>query len=132
MTRPLCAKLCRCLHSHFRAATAGPTTAPSNTAITHQGQHVNILTAAVSPDHSISRRLLPVGILQLQTASFSTSAKMSTSVFEPAACLSEPINVPSKLLMGPGPSNAHPRVLAAGALPLLGHLHTEFTKVFLE
>lgn len=31
--------------------------------------------------------------------------------------------------MGPGPSNAHPRVLAAQALPLLGHMHPPFLKV---
>ena len=40
-----------------------------------------------------------------------------------------PMNVPSKLLMGPGPSNAPPRVLASMAQPLLGHLHPEFVKV---
>lgn len=37
--------------------------------------------------------------------------------------------VPSRVLMGPGPSNAHPRVLAAQALPLLGHMHPQFFKV---
>ena len=31
--------------------------------------------------------------------------------------------------MGPGPSNAPPRILAANALPLLGHLHPEFVQV---
>ena len=40
-----------------------------------------------------------------------------------------PIYVPLKLLMGPGPSNVPPRVLAAGALPALGHLHPEFLQV---
>ncbi len=40
-----------------------------------------------------------------------------------------PMNVPRKLLLGPGPSNAPPRILAASALPLLGHLHPEFLKV---
>lgn len=30
------------------------------------------------------------------------------------------IQVPERLLMGPGPSNAHPAVLAAQSLPLLG------------
>ena len=34
--------------------------------------------------------------------------------------------VPSRLLMGPGPANAHPRVLAAQSLPLLGHMHPPF------
>jgi len=31
--------------------------------------------------------------------------------------------------MGPGPANAHPRVLAAQTLPLLGHMHPPFLKV---
>jgi alanine-glyoxylate transaminase/serine-glyoxylate transaminase/serine-pyruvate transaminase len=37
--------------------------------------------------------------------------------------------VPERLLMGPGPSNAHPAVLAAQSLPLLGHLHPPFLKI---
>ncbi len=32
------------------------------------------------------------------------------------------MDVPARLLMGPGPANAHPRVLASMALPLLGHM----------
>lgn len=43
-----------------------------------------------------------------------------------ATALSGPIKVPNRLLMGPGPSNAHPRVLNAQGLPLLGHLHPPF------
>ncbi len=31
--------------------------------------------------------------------------------------------------MGPGPANAHPRILAAQSLPLLGHMHPPFLKV---
>merc|ERR1719423_477258 len=31
--------------------------------------------------------------------------------------------------MGPGPSNVSKRVLEAQALPTLGHLHGEFTKI---
>lgn len=37
--------------------------------------------------------------------------------------------VPDRLLMGPGPSNAHPSVLAAQALPLLGHMHPPMFKI---
>lgn len=40
--------------------------------------------------------------------------------------------VPSRLLMGPGPTNAHPRVLAAQALPLLGHMHPPFIAIMDE
>ena len=32
------------------------------------------------------------------------------------------IEVPQRFLMGPGPANADPRILAAQTLPLLGHL----------
>ena len=44
----------------------------------------------------------------------------------------EPLRVPTKTLMGPGPSTAHPRVLEAAKLPLLGHLHGEFVKIMVE
>ena len=40
-----------------------------------------------------------------------------------------PVQVPSRLLMGPGPANAYPRILTAQALPLLGHMHPPFLKV---
>jgi hypothetical protein len=33
------------------------------------------------------------------------------------------LQVPPRLLMGPGPTNSHPRILAAQSLPLLGHMH---------
>lgn len=48
---------------------------------------------------------------------------------EAPECLAQPIQVPSKILMGAGPSNAADSVLKTGELPLLGHLHAEFTKV---
>lgn len=48
---------------------------------------------------------------------------------DPPDSLLKPMNFPMKLLMGPGPSNCPPRVLSASALPMLGHLHPEFTQV---
>jgi hypothetical protein len=36
---------------------------------------------------------------------------------------------PARLLMGPGPANAHPRVLAAQVYPLLGHMHPPYLKI---
>lgn len=56
---------------------------------------------------------------------------MSTSLrpTEPPDRLMKPLNFPMKTLMGPGPSNCPPRVLNASALPLLGHLHPEFTQI---
>ena len=55
---------------------------------------------------------------------------MSSSVtIPPPKALESPIAVPLKTMMGPGPSNAAERVLAATALPVIGHLHPEYCKV---
>jgi alanine-glyoxylate transaminase/serine-glyoxylate transaminase/serine-pyruvate transaminase len=37
-----------------------------------------------------------------------------------------PATLPRRLLLGPGPSNVHPRVLRAMAQPLVGHLDPAF------
>ncbi|XP_045111759.1 alanine--glyoxylate aminotransferase-like isoform X2 [Portunus trituberculatus] len=50
----------------------------------------------------------------------------------PPECLKGPMHVPSKLLMGPGPSNSPPQVHQAMLKPLLGHLHPEFTQIMDE
>lgn len=39
------------------------------------------------------------------------------------------LNPSPRLLLGPGPSNAHPRVLRAMAAPLVGHLDPEFLQI---
>jgi alanine-glyoxylate transaminase / serine-glyoxylate transaminase / serine-pyruvate transaminase len=46
--------------------------------------------------------------------------------------LSGQLNPPSRLLLGPGPSDAHPRVLRAMATPLLGHLDPAFLEIMAE
>lgn len=58
---------------------------------------------------------------------------------EPSATISDAhrevlpaFNPPARLLMGPGPANAHPRVLAAQVYPLLGHMHPPFFKIMDE
>ena len=40
--------------------------------------------------------------------------------------------MPDRLLLGPGPSNAYPEVLAALGQPLLGHLDPEFLRILDE
>src|SRR5580692_13023275 len=42
------------------------------------------------------------------------------------------LNPSPRLLLGPGPSDAHPRVLTAMATPLLGHLDPYFLELMLE
>lgn len=76
--------------------------------------------------------------LQLAAAglrSFATHAARSGEVIVPvssAHSIQGAIHVPSRLLMGPGPANAHPRILAAQTLPLLGHLHPPFLNIMNE
>ncbi len=43
-----------------------------------------------------------------------------------------PISLPKRLLLGPGPSNVHPDVLAAMASPLVGHMDPAFHAVLEE
>jgi alanine-glyoxylate transaminase / serine-glyoxylate transaminase / serine-pyruvate transaminase len=43
-----------------------------------------------------------------------------------------PLSPSPRLLMGPGPSDVHPRVLAAMGMPLLGHLDPEFVALMDE
>lgn len=42
------------------------------------------------------------------------------------------LNPSPRLLLGPGPSDAHPRVLTAMATPLLGHLDPQFIEIMSE
>ena len=41
-------------------------------------------------------------------------------------------NPPVRRLMGPGPSDVHPRVLGAMARPTIGHLDPEFSRMMEE
>jgi len=43
-----------------------------------------------------------------------------------------PLNPSPRLLLGPGPSDVHPRVLCAMATPLLGHLDPQFLEIMNE
>ncbi|PKV50084.1 alanine-glyoxylate aminotransferase [Aquimarina sp. MAR_2010_214] len=42
------------------------------------------------------------------------------------------LNTSTRILMGPGPSDAHPRVLKAMSTPLIGHLDPEFVRIMDE
>lgn len=47
----------------------------------------------------------------------------------PPEVLLKPLSVPNRLLLGPGPSNLAPRILAAGGLQMIGHMHKEMYQV---
>lgn len=47
----------------------------------------------------------------------------------PPEALSKPLSLPSRLLLGPGPSNLTPRVMAAGGRQTIGHMHKEMFQV---
>lgn len=42
------------------------------------------------------------------------------------------LDLPPRLLLGPGPSNAHPRVLSALAMPPIGHLDPKYLEIMEE
>ena len=46
--------------------------------------------------------------------------------------MASPLNPPRRILLGPGPSNPHPRVLEALSAPVVGHLDPEFFKIMEE
>lgn len=50
----------------------------------------------------------------------------------PPEVLLKPISVPNRLLLGPGPSNLAPRILAAGGLQMIGHMHKEMYQIMDE
>jgi hypothetical protein len=56
----------------------------------------------------------------------------SPSISDAHGAVLPAFNPPERLLMGPGPANAHPRVLAAQAFPLLGHMHAPYFKIMDE
>lgn len=58
-----------------------------------------------------------------------TAASMASLAVLPPERLKKPLAVPSRLLFGPGPSNCPPRILEAGAKPVIGHMHPEIFEV---
>ncbi|MFM1843343.1 MAG: hypothetical protein RLZZ490_2085 [Cyanobacteriota bacterium] len=57
---------------------------------------------------------------------------VSPPINEQYRYLKNSVEIPTRWLFGPGPCNAHPRVLAAMGLPLIGHLDPDFLKVMDE
>ncbi|XP_037377844.1 alanine--glyoxylate aminotransferase [Talpa occidentalis] len=50
----------------------------------------------------------------------------------PPPALLRPLTLPSRLLLGPGPANLAPRVLAAGGQQMIGHVHKEMFQIMDE
>ncbi|GJP60456.1 hypothetical protein CLOP_g17674 [Closterium sp. NIES-67] len=56
-------------------------------------------------------------------APLATSATAAATRVERPSISTTPLALPNLLLMSPGPSSPHPRVLAAAGSPLVGHMH---------
>ncbi|XP_069583833.1 alanine--glyoxylate aminotransferase [Ranitomeya imitator] len=66
----------------------------------------------------------------LHAARLSGSVRMSThTIVPPSPALQQPLHVPQRLMLGPGPSNVPPRVQAAGAQQVIGHMHPEMFQI---
>lgn len=57
---------------------------------------------------------------------------MSGSINQTHRIDTRPLDVPPRILLGPGPSNAHPRVLQALAMRQVGHLDPAFLEIMVE
>uniref|UniRef100_A0A3P9KFX5 Alanine--glyoxylate aminotransferase n=2 Tax=Oryzias latipes TaxID=8090 RepID=A0A3P9KFX5_ORYLA len=57
---------------------------------------------------------------------------MSALSIPPPSCLLKPFVVPQRHMFGPGPSNVPPRILEAGAKPVIGHMHPEIFEIMNE
>ncbi|XP_030608049.1 alanine--glyoxylate and serine--pyruvate aminotransferase b [Archocentrus centrarchus] len=77
--------------------------------------------AAAAFDGPLAAKSAPV-LLRLDRS-------MSSVTIPPPACMLRPLEVPLRYLFGPGPSNVPPRILAAGARPIIGHLHPEIYEI---
>lgn len=54
---------------------------------------------------------------------------MSSLAVPPPQRLLRPLAVPHRHMFGPGPSNVPPRILEAGAKPVIGHMHPEIFEI---
>ncbi|KAG2463266.1 SPYA protein, partial [Polypterus senegalus] len=57
---------------------------------------------------------------------------MSSLSVPAPSCLLQPLKVPDRLLLGPGPSNVPPRILSAGGRAIIGHMHKEMFEIMDE
>ncbi|XP_051847675.1 alanine--glyoxylate aminotransferase [Antechinus flavipes] len=60
-----------------------------------------------------------------------TMASHSLTVAPPAS-LRKPLKIPDRLLLGPGPSNLSSRIMRAGGLQMIGHMHEEMFQIMDE
>ena len=89
-----------------------------------------ILAAFFTPAYALDLRLVTDPLAAVASMFASEELAYTPSVTQNAPNIStSPLSPPIRLLMGPGPSTPHPRVLAAASLPLIGHMHPEFLQV---
>lgn len=67
--------------------------------------------------------------LGLQVAGWVRTMASHQLLVAPPEALRWPLSVRSWLLLGPGPSNVAPRVLEAGRLQMISHMHKEMYQV---
>ncbi|XP_042312631.1 serine--pyruvate aminotransferase [Sceloporus undulatus] len=70
--------------------------------------------------------------LPLLSAQCCRSMSSQKLLVGPPAPLLQPLFVPERLLLGPGPSNSPPRILSAGGRQLIGHIHKEMIQIMDE
>ena len=89
--------------------------------------------ARIQKDQRPGARKAARGITGLRTIPLplATVARHETAM-NPASIVAPPLNPPVRILMGPGPSDIHPRVLQALSKSTVGHLDPYFLQVMDE
>ncbi|XP_014698364.1 alanine--glyoxylate aminotransferase [Equus asinus] len=67
-----------------------------------------------------------------QAAGWARTMASHQLLVAPPEALRKPLSIPNRLLLGPGPANLAPRVLAAGGLQVIGHMHKEMYQIMDE
>ena len=89
-----------------------------------------ILVAVFTPTYALDLHLVTEPLAAVAGMFAPEEPAYTPSVTQTAPDIStSPLSPPIRLLMGPGPSTPHPRVLAAASLPIVGHMHPEFLQV---
>src|SRR5699024_12017376 len=65
---------------------------------------------------------------QIYTLSLHDALPIYKAVSKGEGKMVKELNIPSRILMGPGPSDVDPRVLKAMATPMIGHMDPKFMR----
>ncbi|XP_053565881.1 alanine--glyoxylate aminotransferase [Bombina bombina] len=74
-------------------------------------------------------RAISFSLFHAARVSSSVRTMSSLLTVPPPPALLQPLHIPQRLMLGPGPSNVPPRIQLAGAQQVIGHMHSEMFQI---